>query len=156
MYANIIMHNSYSLIIHLSSQHVICLRQGIYVWQITVHTKQYLTDDQNCKRYIWDVKCKYLLKLVRGEMRALLAMRDTLLLLLTRQLYAREKKCVAILVIKLSPDINEGCKKRWIRYGTPHAEPSNRFVPRYIKCIKSSTVKVPQFWAIKRLAVGLK
>ena len=40
-------------------------------------------------------------------MRALLTMKDTLLFLLIRQLYANEKKRGAIMLTKLSPDISK-------------------------------------------------
>ena len=68
------------------------------------------------------MKCTFLLKLVRDEMRALLAIKDVLLILLIRQLYAKENKREAIMLMKLAPDIIEFSKKRRVRYGT-HQSP---------------------------------
>ena len=40
-----------------------------------------------------------------------------------KQLYAKEIKREAIMVMKLSPDISDGSKKRKLRYGIPLESP---------------------------------
>ena len=56
------------------------------------------------------MKCMLLLKLVRGKMKALLAIKDTLMLLLIRQPYVREKKREANMVMNCHQISAKGAK----------------------------------------------